>query len=265
MYVKYLNLDCNDISYFYGFIQADGNFQKSTRNRGKLSIELGIRDKDILEDFCEMFTCNTYIRERERDTNYKEGYKSSVFSIYDRGFREELRELGMKEGSKKGYVSIPKGRKYSKRDYIRGYFDGDGSIGFTKDGSPYMSIVIVGEEFKEYYIEYVSGITGKEYNVNRNKRDNVYNILITREDAQKVIRELYYEGCLCMNRKKLLAEKVLEWKRPKVMRKRTTEFKRWTPEQDEYILNNTVQDSMRKLERSEKSVKVRLWRLKKSV
>ena len=39
--------------------------------------------------------------------------------------------------------------------------------------------------------------------------------------------------------------------------------KRWNNDEDNYILNNNMIDSMKKLNRTDKSIKTRLWRLKK--
>jgi len=55
----------------------------------------------------------------------------------------------------------------------------------------------------------------------------------------------------------------LLWKRPKSMRVRSKQ-KKWTPEQDSYILTHSLKDSMEYLDRTEQSVKLRLWRLKNS-
>lgn len=36
------------VSYFVGLSQTDGHLRETTRNRGRLSIELGRRDEDVL-------------------------------------------------------------------------------------------------------------------------------------------------------------------------------------------------------------------------
>jgi hypothetical protein len=68
-------------------------------------------------------------------------------------------------------------------------------------------------------------------------------------------------GCLALERKGTQKEKVASWVRPKTMRKMTRK-KFWTKEQDEYVLSHSVEESICYLTRSEKSVIMRLWRLK---
>ena len=45
--------------------------------------------------------------------------------------------------------------------------------------------------------------------------------------------------------------------------KHRLEIKKWDKEQDEFISNNSIEDSIIKLNRTEKSIKTRLWRLNK--
>ena len=89
----------------------------------------------------------------------------------------------------------------------------------------------------------------------------MYNICIYKEDAQLLTKELYYDDCLSINRKYLKSKEVLEWIRPKDMIK-VDNRKFWDKEQDKYILTHTIEESMKYLDRSENSVKMRVFRLK---
>lgn len=46
--MNFINLTIPEHSYLLGFLQADGHLQRSTGQKGKLTIELSRRDKDIL-------------------------------------------------------------------------------------------------------------------------------------------------------------------------------------------------------------------------
>lgn len=54
--------------------------------------------------------------------------------------------------------------------------------------------------------------------------------------------------------------KISEWVRPLGMKKRGAR-KFWVPEEDSYIQTHTLEESCSKLGRSEKSIKMRLFRL----
>ena len=49
-----LELTRPEHAYLYGFLQCDGHLTENTRNRGRLSVELSIRDVALLERFQEL-------------------------------------------------------------------------------------------------------------------------------------------------------------------------------------------------------------------
>lgn len=259
--MRYINLKDPRHSYFFGFIQADGTLRAFPRNRGYLEIELAERDKEILKIFKKLFSSiASPIHKRVRDINFKKRYASYILRIFKKEFREELTKLGFVPGKKFLYISPPK-CEFRERDYIRGLIDADGSVGIAKEGYPFISISVKSEELKAYLCEVIERITGERKNIMRNKRDDVYNIMLVREKAQQFIRYLYYPGCLALKRKIRKAEKAMKWKRPKNL-KRIIKRKFWEPREDEYILTHPLKESCAKLKRSEGSIKMRIWRLK---
>lgn len=257
--MKYLNLKLPEHSYFFGFSQADGTLRQHSRNRGYLEIELSEKDKEILEIFRKLFPFCSSIKTRIRETNFKQDYKSNSFRIFPKKFRDELSKLGFSPGKKFLNIFPPKCR-FSERDYIRGLIDGDGSVGVTSRGYPFISISVKSKALKNYLCDVIEKITGEKKRISRNKRDNAYNIMLNREKAQNFIRYLYYPGCLTLKRKLKKAKEALKWKRPKNLIRIFKKF--WEPQEDEYILKHSLEENCNYLKRTERSVKMRLWRLK---
>ncbi|WCS70045.1 hypothetical protein Goe27_01670 [Bacillus phage vB_BsuM-Goe27] len=249
-----------DFAYFYGFIQADGSLSEDTRNRGRLRIEVGYKDCSLLEKFKELLPYNSSIRVRERDTNFKEGYKSAILSVYSLGLREDLISLGMAYGKKSDSIA-PMPGNCSINDYFRGIIDGDGSLGITAQGFPFVSLVTESDTLKDEYLAFLKTVTGKTKTARRNTRDNVYNITVYKEDAQELVKALNYQKGLCLDRKKKKAEEVLNWVRPAGMRKVTNQ-KPWTEEEDNYVLTHSVQEAAEHLGRTLSSIKNRKFRLR---
>lgn len=259
--MKNIDLKIPEHSYFFGFAQADGSLTKTSRNRGKLQIEIGESDLHLLKSFKALFSSvYSSITLRERDTNFKKNHRSFVWSIFNMDFREEINGIGIPYGKKTEIIAPPK-TDFCERDYIRGLVDGDGSIGVTVKGLPFISLVIKSEDLKEYLFDIIEKITGERKRLNRNKRDDVYNIMINREKAQEFIKYLYYPNCLALRRKLRSAGKALKWERPKEM-SRVLNKKFWEKREDEYILTHSVKESCDYLERTKLSVGMRLWRLK---
>ncbi len=70
--MQYINLKIPEHSYFFGFVQTDGSLTKSTRNRGKLQIEVGEKDLHILKSFRKLFpSVYSSVSPRVRDTNFR--------------------------------------------------------------------------------------------------------------------------------------------------------------------------------------------------
>lgn len=255
---EFLDLKRPDHAYLFGFVQTDGHLGRGKGNKGRFQVELSSRDEYILRRFKSMVPVASSLHRRTRDTNFKANYHSSVWSVSDKAFREHIASLGMPVGEKSRRTRPPE--NVSLIDYIRGLVDANGSVGMTGKGLPYLSLTTSSEAIKECFISFVDETTGEEHHRNRNKRDNVYNILVTCEEAQKVIARLYYPGALALPRKMKAAQRALDWKRPAWM-KIAPPRQRWTDDEDSTALSNALSDVMTFLGRTDKSVKIRRWRL----
>ena len=254
-----LNLNLPEHAYLFGFIQTDGSLQQNTYNRGKLTIELNIKDSDILYKFGKIIPFSYNISERIRDTNFKNNHHSIQLTVYHLNFRNELVKNGIPYGKKSEIIEPP--INCSKQDYYRGIIDGDGSLGFTKKNVPFVSLVTSSEKLTIGYSKLIFDLTGKEKVLTRNKRDNIYNIVLYNEDAQKLVEYLYYENCLCLKRKYESVINILKWERPLNI-KRVPHLKFWDEEQDQIVLTYPIEEAAKILHRSLASVKTRSWRLK---
>ena len=86
---------------------------------------------------------------RIRDTNFKENHKSYTLTICNMGFRNEINKLGVPYG-RKSWVVSPSKSNFCERDYIRSLIDGDGSVGMTDKGFPFVSFSVKSEELKKF-------------------------------------------------------------------------------------------------------------------
>lgn len=249
-------------AYLYGFIQTDGHLSQNTRNRGKLQIEISIKDAKVLEQLSFAIPCYSKVSFRTRNTNFATGKQFASLTVCGKQFRDELIKLGMVYGKKSDRIDIPR-CSFSEADYFRGIIDGDGSLGFTANQFPFLSLCIASEKIAVAYEAFTRKITGKEKRLNRNSRDGVYNISLYKEDAQNIATTLYYKGCIAIPRKKSLDLEIQLWERPDTM-KRILNKKFWTDEQDHFILTNTIEESVSALKRTPQSIKMRLWRLHSS-
>lgn len=248
-------------AYVLGLLQSDGNLYETSRNRGRLTIELKNIDENILYKITDLFDCYSSITNRNRQIeikDYKYDFNSVKFSLFDLDVRKQINTY-LPSSKKSEVIKKPDG--IIEIDYWRGIIDGDGSLGFTKKGLPFISLVTKSDILAKQYIDFLEPIIGYKKESNLNKRDKIRNIMVTNENAQKIIDVLYYDNCLSINRKYEMSKKILNWIRPNYVIKQGYR-KRWSVEDDEYVLTHTISESIISLKRTEKSIKMRLFRLK---
>lgn len=130
-------VNTEDKAYFLGFMYADGNVSKGTRHN---NIEMTLQEKDfaILEKFKYYLDCNKpLIYKLSKKSNQS---NSKKLLIHNKRLHENLIRLGCVPNKSK-ILKFPTEKQVPKhliRHFIRGYFDGDGSI-YRKDDR-YVSI-----------------------------------------------------------------------------------------------------------------------------
>lgn len=238
-------------AYMLGFIYGDGSLSKLADNRkkGKLEIEIQQGDDELLYLFQSAIPKKSVIRTRERVTNFSSGrvYRSTVLTIHDWAFREELNRLGVPFG-KKSDILVPPKVAYSKRDFWRGVLDADGSLGLTSNGLPFVSFVTKSAQMAQDYLVMSWQATKKARECTRNARDGVFNLMIMLEDAQALVRYLYYPGAVALGRKAAKAAEVLEWVRPDGMKMKSPgSVHKWSDGDVAYLLGHTNEEAVKHL------------------
>jgi hypothetical protein len=256
-----LDLTIPEHAYMFGFFQTDGHLYLQSGNKGKFTLELSKRDEHILYEFQKLIPCYSSVIPRTRDTNFKKDYDSTTLCVSDLEYRTLLNSLGIPYG-KKPDLQKPPIVPYSEINFIRGIVDANGSVGYDKDNYPFMSFTTYSDPMADYFKAFITKHTGQVKEVTRNKRDNIYNINVYKEDAVTLASILYPLNCLSLKRKYISAQEVIKWLRPDNMRTKYRS-KPWTNEQDEFIKTHTIEESVQLLNRNKNSIEMRLWRLKK--
>ncbi|MBW5481918.1 hypothetical protein GPJ59_08500 [Streptomyces bambusae] len=245
----------------FGFLQADGHLEQGAGQKGRLTVEISARDIHILREFQELTPYHSSITERVRRTNFSASHHAAIWSLCALEARTTLNELGLPYGRKSTTITPPR-CEFSRRDYIRGVIDADGSVGYTGQGFPFVSLTTASTAVGAYLCHYAKKVTGAERHIKRNARDSIYNIVYTKEAAQALAEHLYYPDCLGLQRKKDAAAGLATWVRPAGMRIAPPR-RRWTPADDAELLRlGDPAAAACALDRTEQSCSMRLWRLR---
>jgi hypothetical protein len=210
--VGFLDLTRAEHAYLFWFLQCDGHLSENTRNRGRMSVELSIRDVALLERFQELVPYPTSITTRTRSTNFVKHHTSAIWTLCALEARRELIELGIPVGRKSRVVQPPS-VPFSTNGYLRGLVDADGSVGVTSLGLPFVSFTTASEGLRDFFLSQCRDLPGQPRHVARNTRDGVFNPMATRECAVDLSRRIYYQNCLALERKVTAARRAMNWTR----------------------------------------------------
>lgn len=144
------NLEDEDVAYWLGFLFADGCIHKDF-----FTIELSLKeeDKEHIKKFLDFMGSDADIKRRKIELNGKTHYASRGV-ICSTKIARRLNELGCTP-NKSLTLKFPELPKESLRHFIRGYFDGDGSVTISKRSinrkSSLSFSLISTEEFLDHY------------------------------------------------------------------------------------------------------------------
>ena len=256
-------LSKENLAYMIGLLQGDGHLSEDSRNRGKLRYEISVKDADIVEklEWLLQSYVHTKISTRTRATNFSPSSTTVTLNVYDLMFRQQLAQY-VPVGKKS--ATITPFTKLSASHYIRGLTDADGSIGLTAEYRCFWSLCTSSDAVAQYLFQAIEKVVGVKKQVKRNKRDNVYNIILFDEDAQTFLSYIYTDAKLYIERKYDAYLKVMKWTRPKG-RKPKIRRQIFSKEEDKIILDPSlpIGDKQQLLKRTRSSIETRLWRLKK--
>ncbi len=180
----------SDMAYWIGMLASDGSVNKS---ENQIYIELQRSDKELLEKM------NKVIENQRPVADYVtgRGYENSKLYFYSKEIKKDLASFGIVPNKtySEDYVFPYKLQKKYYADYIRGLFDGDGSVKLTNN-TPTFQIDIGRMEiakniidfFKEQEISLEMSFLPKKnvtlyrvYGYTKKKLLKIYNLLYSTE------------------------------------------------------------------------------------
>ena len=252
-------------AYFLGLLATDGSITAASRNRGRVTFELGAIDAPVLSALAKVMPYSGSLSSRRRTTNFCQSYESAILRFCDLRLRRQLHDWGYPSGKKSDTVGPPQ-CEYDESGFWRGVLDGDGSMGVTANDRAFVSLVTASELMRNAYIDFVAKITGAQPNPTRNTRDDVFNIVLFDEKAQWLVNHLYADDLVAIPRKLSAAKSVARWRRPEGRTRIGFERRKWTADQDRRVLSDLSLGAIAtELARTVQAVNVRRWRLRASL
>lgn len=182
-------IDSANKAYILGFIAADGN-----NMREGFRVQIHPKDKDVLEK----------IQDEIGEATIKCSDKVCGIHYYSTPMSKDLTKLGVPPAKThiQGYVTIDE--KYD-RDFIRGVFDGDGSIVINQNYYNRTQISITGNNLLIHKIrEKINKITHVKGYITTRKKETPNIISLTYSGTKScygILKWLYGDSELYLNRK----------------------------------------------------------------
>lgn len=191
-----------EMAYILGFICADGFvYNDGYKNKGKLGMSIHLQDKELLIKIVKCLSLDDSIVKERKNS------KMCEFSIYNLEIYYDLIALGVMESKslKLKWINVP---KQFRRDFIRGYFDGDGSITIQNaKNSTYKKPTIQFLGTSDF-LNGIAKVFEEELNIpfkNPEKTKTKINCLRYRTKQARIIMDYLYDGVsntLYLSRKK---------------------------------------------------------------
>lgn len=148
----------SNMAYILGFIYADGSITKSKKiNRAYLAISLQIKDIEILEFIKKEIAPKNSIYTYYRD-QYDKNYGSATIMICSKEICNDLEALGCIQNKTYEGLKFPDVPKEYIADFIRGFFDGDGSIYISKNSKYNKAHFKIVSSSKDFLIKIMENI-----------------------------------------------------------------------------------------------------------
>lgn len=127
-------INTEEKAYFLGLLYADGCNQPQ---RNTVTIQLQESDKDILEKFKLEINCNKPLKFYNRNIKNPKWKNDFKLEINSSIFSKRLESLGCIKNKSLilKFPSIEQVAENFQKDFIRGYFDGDGCVGIYQNKS----------------------------------------------------------------------------------------------------------------------------------
>jgi DNA-binding transcriptional regulator WhiA len=127
-------------AYWAGFLMADGNISDD----GRLQIILSRQDKSILENFVKEIDYDGKINDYEEyNKEYQKTYYKSQLAIRNKYWIEDFKQWGIIPRKTLEYIKPNIKNKYLGW-YVKGLFDGDGSVNVKLPNNTISRIEIIG-------------------------------------------------------------------------------------------------------------------------
>lgn len=187
-------IQSHDMAYVLGILASDGTVRKDSN---EIKLTLAVIDEDYLVQLHNLIGGRPIKKYEDR-----KGHKNVTWSFSSKKIKDELSKYNIVP-NKTYTMKFPMELKEEYWiDFIRGYFDGDGSISTAGAHSIRWQLCSKTKEILETIIDYFE----KKYSIPKvsiyKRQDGLYYFQYSSTATKSIYKILYSENCLYLPRKK---------------------------------------------------------------
>jgi hypothetical protein len=200
------------MAYVLGFIYADGSV--SAKKNGKKYIKIYSTDKDIIDKIHSLLgEFPLHVDEMSKYPSTSDRAKDChMFVVSDQVMVQDVWDLGIRPRKSVEWHGPPTVPDEFFWDWLRGFTDGDGSIQAPTLKYPYPRIQWASgtEGFALWLNTSLRRFTWTKSGISKRRGKNCWELKLDKNLARHVIKQMYGEGRISMDRKQLVADDVLK-------------------------------------------------------
>ena len=202
---NYFSIESHNMAYLLGFLAADGTVSKSDNT---IKIGLAEIDTDFLENIRKELQCEKPLFHYTTNN----GYKVVELNFTSSQMKKDLAKYNIVPRKTYSFNFPENLNKKYWIDFIRGYFDGDGSVSTAGPGALRWQICSYRREVLDTIINFLK----EEYDIPKvsimtqpRGKSILHYFQYSTNATKKIFSILYYPNCLCLPRKYIKYENLL--------------------------------------------------------
>lgn len=169
-------------AWVYGWLLTDGSVQEKT---GQVTLGLHTKDVDVLNKIKEVMAFSGKVYSSERY-----GKQSSVLRICRKSMTEDLFALGMARTDKTFNTTMPEIPVELFWDFVRGVFEGDGSISHRTGNTDALQVMVCGAS-ETFIKDLQDSLLDRGINTRKSKNNSGVHTIECRSNAD-ALRMCYF-------------------------------------------------------------------------
>lgn len=193
---NYFDIESPNMAYVLGILASDGTVRKKIN---EIKLTLNEDDSELLEKIKEEIGYEGKIRHYED----KKGFKNATLAFTSKEIKDKLSEYNIIPAKTFNFLFPTKLNRMYWIDFIRGYFDGDGSVG-TAGQALRWQVCSATTDVLEKIVEFFnSEYDIPKVNIQTQQRKNpLYVIQYSTNSTKRIFDILYTPNTLYLKRKK---------------------------------------------------------------